>query len=122
MSGHKGSNKKSLVVHRVVREDREAHSDTINIRPLSKPRKDSASLGIIQCLRRLTMNKALILKGQSGGRRRATLAKKSGVRRKEAETIMVGGVPGRIRMGRRGRRGGRRGPRHKWDSRRSRWG
>ena len=63
MSGHKGSNKKSLVVHRVVREDREAHSDTINIRPLSKPRKDSASLGIIQCLRRLMMNKALILKG-----------------------------------------------------------
>ena len=38
-SGHKGSDKKSFVIHRMVREDREAHGYTINIRPLSKPRK-----------------------------------------------------------------------------------
>ena len=43
-SGQKGSNEKSFVIHRVVREDREAHGHAINIRPLSKPRKDGTSL------------------------------------------------------------------------------
>ena len=107
-SGQKGSNEKSFVIHRVVREDREAHGHAINIRPLSKPRKDGTSLRIIQGLRGLTMDKTPVLKGRSGWRRRATSAMEGGLRRKKAETIAVGGIPGRIGMGRRRRRGGRR--------------